>query len=182
MALNALFYFNEKISDKYHYKGESLYLFILLNNMIISIFSTAFSFLLVKFLSFLTNSKNSIEILFKEEEQKMRKNKKYKVNYNRKKYIYINILKVNKFMKVKIICYIIIEFLIMLFFLYFITAFCEVYRETQKSLLFDYFSSFILSILFEILISLFIAFLYISAIKLKLQFLYNIALFSLDFL
>ena len=178
LALNALFYFNQKISDKYHYKGESLYLFIFINNMIISIFSTVSSFLLVKSLSFLTNSKNSIEILFREEEQKMRKNKKYKVDYNRKKYIYKNILKVYKIMKIKMVCYIIIEFLIMLFFLYFITAFCEVYRETQKSLLLDFFSTFILSIFFELLISFFISFLYTAAIKLKLQFLYNIVLFS----
>ena len=178
MALNALFYFNQKISDKYHYKGESLYLFIFINNMVISIFSTVSSFLLVKSLSFLTNSKNSIEILFREEEQKMRKNKKYKVDYKRKRYIYNNILKVHKFMKIKMLCYIIIEFLILLFFLYFITAFCEVYRETQKSLLLDCFSSFILSILFELIISFFISFLYMLSIKLQLKFLYNIVLFS----
>jgi hypothetical protein len=37
-ALNALFYFNEKISDKYHYEGDSLYLFTFLNNVTIYIF------------------------------------------------------------------------------------------------------------------------------------------------
>ena len=146
--------------------------------MIITIFSTAFSFLLVKFLSFLTNSKNSIENLFREEEQKMRKNKKYKVDYNRKKYIYNNILKIYKFMKVKTECYIIIEFLIMLFFLYFITAFCKVYRDTQISLIQDFFISFILSFPIELLISFFVSLLYVVAIKLQIKFLYNISLFS----
>ena len=66
----------------------------------------------------------------------------------------------------------------MLFFLYFITAFCEVYRDTQMSLLYDSFISFILSIPLELLISFFVSLIYIAAIKLQMQFLYNIALFS----
>ena len=177
-AFNALFYFNDKISDKYHYEGDSLYLFMLINNITITLFSIGVSYLLVKFLNILTNSKTNIELLFREEEQKMRKNKKYKVDTNRKKFIFNNILKLFKYMKIKIIFYIIIEFVIMLFFLYFITAFCEVYRDTQLSLLYDSFISFILSIPLELLISFLVSLLYIAAIKLKIQFLYNIALFS----
>ena len=146
--------------------------------MTITIFSTVISYLLVKALNLLTNSKSKIEILFREEEQKMRKNKKYKVDANRKRFIFNNLLKVFKIMKIKIVLYIIIEFLIMLFFLYFITAFCEVYRDTQMSLLYDVLISFILSIPIELLISFFISLLYIAAIKLQIQLLYNIALFS----
>ncbi len=66
-ALNALFYLNEKISDKYHYEGDSLYLFIFVNNLTITIFSTLFSYLLVKILNLLTNIKKSIEYSLKEE-------------------------------------------------------------------------------------------------------------------
>ena len=177
-ALNAFFYFNDKISDKYHYEGDSLYLFILVNNITICIFSTVLSYFLVKSLYLLTNSKAKIELLFREEEQKMRKNKKYKVDTNKKKSIYNNLLEIFKCMKIKIVCYIIIEFLLMLFFLYFITAFCEVYRDTQMSLLYDFFISFILSIPLELLISFIISLLYIAAIKLQIKFLYNISLFS----
>ena len=108
----------------------------------------------------------------------MRRNKEYKVDNNRKKYILNNILKVFKIMKIKITCYIIIEFLIMLFFLYFITAFCEVYRDTQMSLLYDALISFILSIPIELLLSFFISILYMASIKLQLQCLYNIALLA----
>ena len=176
-ALNALFFLNEKISDKYHYEGDSLYLFIFVNNMTINIVSTVVSYLLVKSLNQLTNSKEAIELLFREEEQKMRKNKKYKVDTNRKKYILRNLLKVYKIMKIKILCYIIIEFLIMLFFLYFITAFCEVYRDTQLSLLYDSFISFIISIPIELLISFFISILYMISIKMKTKCLYSLVLF-----
>ena len=86
-------------------------------------------------------------------------------------------MKIYKYLKVKIICYISIEFSIMIFFLYFITAFCEVYKETQNSWLFDSFISFLLSILIELLISLFICVLYELFIKMKLHCIYKIALF-----
>ena len=176
-ALNALFYVNQKISDKYHYDGDSLYLYMFVNNLTITIFSTLSSYLLVKFLHLLTNSKNAIENLFKNEEEKMRKNKKYKVNSKSKKDMHNNLLKIYKTMKIKIICYIIIEFLVLLFFLYYVTAFCEVYKSTQKSWLYDSFISFLLSFLFEFLISFFISLLYISAIKIRINCLYNIILF-----
>ena len=101
-ALNALFYFNEKISEKYHYEGDSLIIFTIINNMTISIFSTVSSYLLAKFLNFFTDSKDSIEDLFRNEEQMMRKNKKYKVNISKKRNIYNNLLKIYKCLKLKI--------------------------------------------------------------------------------
>ena len=125
----------------------------------------------------LTNSKYSIQNLFRDEEKLMRKNKKYRVNNDKKKIISTNLSKIYKNLKIKILVYIIIEFLFMLFFFYFITAFCEVYKDTQLSWLYDSFISFLFSILIELLISFFISFIYVSSIKMKIQFLYNIILF-----
>ena len=176
-AFNAIFYLNNNISDKYHYQGDSLYYFILVNNIIICLFSVVFSYLLIKLLYLLTNSKYQIESLFREEEKKMRKNKKYIVETNTKKNIYNKILRIYKYLRIKIIFYMSIELLIMLFFLYFITAFCEVYKDTQNSWLFDSFISFLLSILIELLISFVICIFYELSIKLKIQFIYNIVLF-----
>ena len=176
-ALNALFYLNQKISDKYHYDGDSLYLYIFVNNMIITIFSALSSYALVKILKQLTNSTSEIENLFRKEENKMRKNKKYKVNLNSRKQILNNLLKIFKTMKIKIICYIIIEFLILLFFLYYITAFCEVYKSTQKSWLYDSFISFLISFPIELLISFFITLIYLAAIRIRIKCLYSFVLF-----
>ena len=125
----------------------------------------------------MTDSKESIEYLFRREEKRMRKDNKYKVNSNQKKKIIKNQFKIYKFTKIKIIIYIIVEFLIMLFFLYFITAFCEVYKNTQLSWLFDSFTSFLLSFPIELLISLFIAFLYMLSIKKKSKCLYNLVIY-----
>ena len=65
----------------------------------------------------------------------------------------------------------------MLFFFYFVTAFCEVYKATQMSWLSDSILSFIISIPIEFLFSLIIAIMYIISIKKKLKWLYNIAMF-----
>ena len=176
-ALNALFYFNENISDKYHYKGENLYWYILVNNLTISIFSTIFSYLLVRFLGLLTNSKDSIESLFRNQENLMRKNENYKVHYKEKRTIYEKLSKIYKILKIKILFYIIIEFILLLFFFYFITAFCEVYNNTQISWLSDSIVSFLLSIIIEFLISFFYSLLYMVSVKYRIKFLYNILLF-----
>ena len=115
-ALNALFYFSQNISDKYHYKGENLYWFSLLNNLILSIFSTLVSYLLVRILGVLTNSKDSIEILFRNQEELLRKNKKYKVDKNSKLLIINKLGEIYKSLKIKIMFYILIESSILLFF------------------------------------------------------------------
>ena len=176
-ALNALFYLNEKISDKYHYEGENLQYYTLINNITICITSTLFSFLLLKSLGLLTNSKDEIEYLFRKEEKKMRKNKNFKVNIKTKKIINQRLIRIFKILKIKIIIYIIIEFILMLFFLYYITAFCEVYKETQINWLIDSIVSLLLSIITEIFISFIYTTFYIISIRIRIKILYKIVLF-----
>ena len=180
-ALNTFFYLNQNISDKYHYEGNSLFFFTIVNNITITLVSTLFSYFLGKFLNLLTNSKDQILSLFGEEEKKMKANKEYKVDLIKRKEIYDNLVKIFKILKIKIILYIIINFLIMLFFLYFTTAFCEVYKCTQISWLYDSFISSIFSILLELIICLFISFIYICSIKLKKKCMYKIAIFLYEF-
>ena len=177
LALNSLFYLNTNISDKYHYEGDNLYLFILVNNLVVSIVSTLLYYLLGQFLYFLTNSTDSIENIFRKEEKLLRKNKNYKVSKNQKKIIFQSVLEQFRKLKIKLIFYIIIEFLLILFFFYFVTAFCEVYKSTQASWVFDSALSFILSIPLELSISLFISSLYLTSVKYQIKFIYNIILF-----
>ena len=65
----------------------------------------------------------------------------------------------------------------MLFFYYFVTAFCEVYKNTQISWLSDSLSSFLLSFCGDVGNALFITILYIISIKYKLKCVYNMTLF-----
>ena len=176
-ALNTLFYFNDNISDKYYYKGNQLFLFTLVNNISISIISLFLSYSLETILQFFTNSKESTEELFREEEKKMRKDSKYKVSEKRKKEILINIKKIIKNLKIKILIFIVTELLIMLFFYYFVTSFCEVYKETQISWITDSFVSFLLSFPLEFANALLITILYKLAINKKIRLLYIIVIF-----
>ena len=65
----------------------------------------------------------------------------------------------------------------MLFFYYFVTAFCEVYKNTQINWLEDFLSSFMLSFAGGIIEALVIAVFYVISLKYKSKFIYKISLF-----
>ena len=176
-ALNAFFYLNENISDRYHYKGENLFFYSIINNLTISLSCAIFSFLLSNLLSYLTNSKDDIVFLFRKEEEKMRKNKKYKVSNSIKTKILIKLKVIFKMLKIKIIFFIIVETLILLFFAYYMVVFCEIYKETQMSWLADSGMSFLISIPLEFLSSFVMALFYYISIRYELKFIYNIVMF-----
>ena len=176
-ALNALFYFNQKISEKYHYKGDYLLLYTLGNNILITIISSSSTILLSLLLNFLTNSKEEIKNIFLEEENKLKMDKNYKVKNDTKRQIYIKLLHIYKILKIKIICYIFLEYSLLLFFFYYIIAFCEVNENTQISWILDSILSVILSILSKIAISFFIALFYTIGIKYKSRLLYKLSIF-----
>ena len=177
LALNTIFFFNNKISDKYYYKGHSLFWFNLLNNLTISFISFLISFIVVIFLQLLTSSRDDFENIFKEEEKKLKNNKNYKVGHKNKLKIAENIIKINNHLRYKITAFIMIEIIMMFFFYYFVTAFCEVYKETQLSWLIDCFISFMISFPVELVLSLFICILYLISIKKRIKILYKISIF-----
>ena len=177
LSLNTIFYFNDNISDKYYYNGNNIYLFTIINNVSISFISTFFSLTSIIVLQLLTNSKNEVEDLFREEEKKMREDNKYKVNIKKRKEILVKIYQINKKLKVKIFFFILIEFSIMLFFYYFVTAFCEVYKKTQVSWIIDSIISYLLSFPIQFLTSFIIAFLYKLSVENQIKWLYNLSIF-----
>ena len=75
LALNTLFYFSDNISDKYNYKGNNAIWFNILNNLTISLASSIMSFIIIFFMQFLTNSKDSYEEIFRAQEDKMKEDK-----------------------------------------------------------------------------------------------------------
>ena len=177
LSLNTIFYFNDNISDKYYYNGNNIYLFTIINNFSISFISTFFSLTSIIILQLLTNSKNEVEDLFREEEKKMREDNKYKVNKEKRKEILVKIYQINKKLKVKIFFFILIEFSIMLFFYYFVTAFCEVYKKTQVSWIIDSIISYLLSFPIQLLTSFIITFLYKLSVENQIKWLYNLSMF-----
>ena len=119
--------------------------------------------------------------MFKEQEQLLKSNKKYKVNEKEKRRIEDDLNKIIKCLRIKIICFIIFEFLFMLFFFYYVTAFCQIYHSTQISWLLDSISSYWISLLISFSLSLVCSIFYIISIKYRSNKLYKIVIFIYEF-
>ena len=180
LALNALFYLDDKISEKYNY-AKNFFLFAFSNNITVILLSTLAGFLFMTLFTNLSNSTNEMRNVFREEEIKLIKNRKYKVSEKRKKEIVNQIEKILKKFKIKTIILIIIEFSLMLFFWYYVTAFCHVYNNTQYSWLFDSFLSILSRTVIDFLFPMGLAKLYRMAIESNVYCLYKIVLFLYSF-
>ena len=179
-AFNALFYFNDNISDRYNYEGNNLILFSFVNNIIISIISAISSFVIRLILKYLTNSKKSIEKTIREQENKMRAKQSIVISDKEKKVLTEKISKILQILGYKIWIFIILEFCLMLFFVYYISAFCAVYKSTQTSWILDSFVSFLMVNLIDVTVAFVLAILYSVSIKYRIESLYNICLFFYD--
>ena len=180
MALNALFYLDDKISEKYHY-AKGLFLFAFSNNITVILLSTFIGFLFMTLFTNLSNSSNQIRDVFRAEEQKLIKNKKYIVSDKRKKEIKNEIEKILKKFQIKMIILIIIEFLLMLFFWYYVTAFCHVYNRTQYSWLFDSFLSILSRSVIDFMVPMGFAKLYRLAVESNIKCIYKVVMFFYSF-
>ena len=179
-AFNALFYFNDNISARYNYEGDNLILFSFVNNIIITKCPTLGSFILRLILKYLTNSKKNIEKIFREEENKMRTRQSIIISEKEKEALMQKISKILQKLNYKILIFIILEFCLMLFFTYYVTAFCAVYKSTQTSWILDSFTSFLMTNFLDVLIAFIVAVIYTTSIKYKLESLYNISIFIYD--
>ena len=180
LALNALLYLNDNISKKYRY-AKSIFLFAFSDNITIIIFSTLLCFILISLLTKLISSTYSIRKVFRNEEEKIIKEKNYIVKEKRKTEIFMEVEKILRRLKVKIIAFIIFELILILFFWYFVTAFCHVYNNTQTSWLWDGFLSLLSRTIIEILFALFFAKMYIVSIESNCYTLYRVLLFLYNF-
>ena len=180
LALNAFFYLDDKISKKFEL-AQNLFLFTFSNNITIILLSTFIGFIFLTLFTNLSNSTNKIRDIFRNEEEKMIKNKKYTVTDKRKKEIYKEIKNILKKHKIKVIILIIIEFSLFLFFWYYVTAFCHVYSSTQLSWLLDSFLSILSRLIIECLFCLLFAKLYRMAVEANTHCLYKIVLFFYSF-
>ena len=180
LALNAIFYFDNKISEKYRIAG-SLFLFAFSNNLIVIFLSTLIGFVLLTLFTKLSNATNAIREVFKIEEEKLKNDKNYKVTYIRKEEIKNEIENIIKLFKIKVIIFFSIEFILMLFFWYYATVFCHVYSSTQISWLWDSFLSMLSRIIIDLLLSLGFSKLYRIAVVSNIKCLYNISLFFYSF-
>ena len=180
LALNSIFYFEDKISEKYNYT-KNIFLFTFNNNLTIIILSTVIGLIIMTVFISLSNSSNAIRKIFREEETKISEDKKYFVTDSRKKQILAEIEKILKKHKIKVILLIIIQSSFILFYWYYVTAFCHVYSSTQLSWLLDSFLSILSRFIIVLILSLGFAKLYRIAIESNIHCIYKIVLFLYSF-
>ena len=177
IALNCLFYLSDNISDKYHYEGKNAILFSLTNNITISLVSSIVGYCLIFFSQSLVQSTDKITTLFREQDELLKKDKHYKVKSEKNIDIIKEIKKILKCLKIKIVIFLIFENLLMILFLYYVTAFCHVYNSTQTSWLLDSLTSYGISLLTAFSISFIMSIIYKLALKCKCKILYKVTLF-----
>ena len=176
LALNAIFYTDDKVSEKYN-SSKSAITFAFTNNLIVILLSTLIGYAMFILLANLNNSTNQIRNLFKEEEEKIKNNKNYMVSLQRKKEIICEVKRIMKNYKIKLIIFYIIEFSCMIFFWYYVTIFCNIYKKTQLSWLIDSLLTIIIRILIDLLLNFILALLYKLSICLKNNCLYRTMIF-----
>ena len=115
----------------------------------------------------MNNSTNAIRNLFREEEEKIKKNKNYEVSFQRKREITIEVNRIMKTYKIKIIIFYIVEFLCMIFFWYYVTIFCYMYKKTQLSWLTDCLLTIVIRIIIDFFLNIIFALLYKLAININ---------------
>ena len=158
-ALNALFYTDSLIATKYK-NGGTLDFIISLPK---SIYSCLIGFCVGFILNVLSNSKKQLTDIIKEEkERETIRNKSRKVLRTLKK---------------KLIAFFIINSILVLFFWYYVSAFCAVYHDTQISWLTGGITSFGISLLVPFFICLLFSSIRVLALKYQNKTLYSILAF-----
>ena len=131
-ALNVVFFFDDTMSKIYLDYGK--YNFIA--QIPQAIYSTIVSEVLDVLLRYLCLTEKDMYRLKKLEQQK------------KKKYINKDIFKILRCIKIKLFAYFVITHILLFFYWYFVSAFCAVYKNTQKFLFKDSFISLLLSLLY----------------------------------
>ena len=149
--LNAFFYTDEYISNAYHNDGVLDFV----SGLPKSFYSFIATLIITNLLRMLSNSKNELKKLIK-----------YKRNHP--DYAYLINIKLRTLRK-KLIVYFILVFVLELLFLYYVTAFCAVYRYSQKYWFLGILQSFGIDTSVSIIICIFLALFRFIAIKKKIK-------------
>ena len=76
LAFNAIFYTDDKISEKYN-SSKNIVLFCFTNNIIVILLTCVIGYFLFVFLGYLISSTNELRKLFRFEEERIKNNKSY---------------------------------------------------------------------------------------------------------
>ena len=157
LFLNALFYTDEYISDAYHNNGVLDFV----SGLPKSIYSFIATLVITNLLKILSNCRSELAKIIREKG----KNENY-INL-----INIKLAKLRK----KLIAYFILIFFLGLFFLYYVTCFCAVYKYSQKYWFFGCLESFGMDSLMSVCICIILSLFRFISIKNNIKCFYKLA-------
>ena len=155
--LNSFFYTDNYISESYHNNGVLDFV----SSLPKAIYSFFVTIIISNLLKMLSNNKKNLKAIIKEKLTKMEYLKRMESALKK--------------LKVKLIIYFICLLTLGIFILYYITAFCAVYQNSQKYWIFGCLESFFLDIVTPFIVCIFLSiFRYIGLIK-HSSFFYSLA-------
>ena len=158
-SLNAIFYFDSSISERYHNKGKVP----IIENLLRSIYSYLISFILLKLVSFLKFYAPIFDVFALEIK-----------NANALGKYFIKGLHI---VKRKLFIFFIAIIFFSLFFLYYLTLFCYIYTTIQMSWFIGAWVSLGISFAVTFIYAFIFSILKVIALKCKIRSLYNLLLF-----
>ena len=153
--LNALFYTDDYISDAYNNDG----ILEFISGLPKAIYSFIATLIITSLLRLLSSSKEELMKVIKEKR-------------NCENYFYFIQQKLAK-LRIKLIIYFILVYSLSLFFLYYVTAFCAVYKYSQKYWIHGWLETFALDTLESIIVCIFLALIRYYSIKNNKKCLYK---------
>ena len=152
--LNALFYTDDYVSDAYHNNGVLDFI----SGLPKSIYSFIATLITTNLLKMLSNNKSELT----------------QVISNRRKYNnYLDIVdKILSKLSKKLVVYFILVFLLNIFFSYYVTVFCAVYRNSQKYWFYGCLESFAMDSLMSLIGCVLISFIRYISIRKHIKFCY----------
>ena len=176
LFFNCLLYSDKIVSKRYHYE-ENVLAFTFSTNLP-NVFGSLFIvYVYVIIIYLLTNMNQKIRTIFQQEEEKLKKDKKYVVTEERKKQIMDEVDKILNSQNTKNYAFFAIEIIFMLLYWYYITAFCHVYSNSQVSWVLNVVFTIVFRFIIDCLICLLFSIIYTVAVGQKSEGLYNAALF-----
>ena len=157
-TFNALFFVDKTMNKIYEDKGSLQFV----SSLPKTIFSTISCAIINFLLKFLTLSQTQIQQI--KDEKELIKQKEKKVSFE-------------KCFKIKVTIFFIIIFLLLIIFWYYLSAFCAVYKNTQKHLFKDTAMSFIMSMIYPFIICFFSSVFRYFSFKRNSKCLYSISRF-----
>ena len=149
--------------------------------MTIILLACLITFVFTVLITKLSNSNYYIREIFKKEEDKLKSDKTYIVTQERKEEILKEIDIILNKLKKKYIALFLIEFIVILFYWYYATAFGHVYTNTQTSWILNSFISIIMSFIFDCFLCAVFSELYKISIDNKIKGLYKFVMFIYNF-